>query len=123
MIEQVTLDLLQLNMDIKQAQHKAHAANVANANIPGADKLAVDFSSLLASIDSYHGDKSALVESIRDNWQSQLQSNTSKLNNEDIKLDEESAQLLLASGKYKLLAESVSRKLGLMSVAVSGGKR
>lgn len=124
MIEQVTLDLLQLAMDIKQTEHKTAAANVASANIPGSGQLKVDFADLLAGLDGLAPtQQKALIGQIRNDWQAEQQSATTKISGEDVKLDEQTAQLLLASGKYRLLAEGLNRKLGLMSVAVSGGKR
>jgi flagellar basal body rod protein FlgB len=124
MIEQVTLDLLQVAMDIKQAEHKTAAANIAAANIPGAQKLEADFSHLLQSLAQADNDSRALIISdIRQNWSAEQASSVTLNPNDDIKLDQETADLLLASGKFKLLAEGLNRKFGLMQVAVSGGKR
>jgi flagellar basal-body rod protein FlgB len=124
MIEQVTLDLLQVAMDINQTRHKAAAANIASANVPGGQKTVVDFDHLLNALAS--ADKPgqmALLQEIRQNWASETSGATTMVADEKIKLDEQTAELLLASGKFKVLAEGLNRKLGLMQVAVNGGKR
>ncbi len=124
MIEQVTLDLLQLAMNIKQAEHKAAAANVANANVPGGQKTTVDFSTMLSRLDELSPSaQQSYIDSLRNNWQAEVSTHTERSSSEKIHLDQESAELLLASGKYKLLADALSRQLGLMSVAIGGGKR
>ncbi|MFT4925225.1 MAG: flagellar basal body rod protein FlgB [Phenylobacterium sp.] len=124
MIEQVTLHLLQLAMDISQTRHKAAAANIASANIPGAAQIKVNFDDLFSALAQADDlGRELLVQDIRANWTDEKSSATSLTFGTDIKLDEQSAELLLASGKYKLLTEGLNRKLGLMQVAVNGGKR
>lgn len=124
MIEQVTLDLLQVAMDINQTQHKAAAANIAAANIPDGNKTTVNFDQLLSSL---HGaepaEQAAILDDIKQNWASKQSDATTISQGEKIKLDQQTADLLLSSGKYKVLAEGLNRKLGLMQVAVNGGKR
>ena len=124
MIEQVTLDLLQVAMDMKLTEHKAASANIAGVNVPGTQRITVDFSALVTSLSQADEQgRMALINDIRQNWTAEKAASTHLSNDQEIKLDEETAELLLASGKYKLLAEGLNRKLGLMQVAVNGGKR
>ena len=124
MIEQVTLNLLQLAMDISQTRHKAAAANIASANISGGVQTRVNFDDLLQSVALSQGaGRELLLNDIKTHWQAEKSRATVLLADSDIKLDKQTAELLMASGKYKLLTEGLNRKLGLMQVAVNGGKR
>lgn len=121
-MEQITLDLLHVAMNISQAQHKVASNNIAIANTQNGQKLEVNFANLLSSMENVSNEgKSLLLQEVKGNWKA-IESQSIFAIDSEIKLDEETANVLLSSGKYKLLAEGISRKFGLMRLAVSGGR-
>lgn len=124
MIEPITLQLLQVAMDISQTRHQAAAANIAAANVPGAKQVSVDFDQLIQSLtEADNSTRELLLQDIRANWSAEKNQATTFDGNSSINLDEQSAELLLSSGKFRVLTEGLNRKMGLMQVAVNGGKR
>lgn len=118
-----TIELLSLALDINQAKHKVAANNIASADIEGANKLEANFEALLRDLSAKSPtQQSSYVQSLKSDWNDYL-SNSTIVKNEPIKLDEEVADALLASGKYKAIAEGLNRKLGILNLAVKGGKR
>ena len=123
MVQEVSLELLHVAMNMAQAKHKVAANNIAMANIKGAEKTSIDFQSVITALKNTQGaDREELLAKIKNNWQMVEKKSMSHMNDE-IKLDQETAKVLEASGQYKLLADTLNRKLGLMKLAVLGGKR
>lgn len=122
-MDNISIDLLHVAMNISQAEHKVASSNIASFDITGVNKKQVDFSHLLKTLENTNvDDKAQLINQIKSEWKQIESSAISSLDGE-IKLDKETADVLLSSGKYKLLADALNRKLGLMKLAVSGGKR
>jgi len=123
MVQEVSLELLHVAMNMAQAKHKVAANNIAMANIKGAEKTSIDFQSVITALKNTQGaDREELLAKIKNNWQMVEKKSMSHMNDE-IKLDQETAKVLEASGQYKLLADTLNRKLGLMKLSVLGGKR
>ena len=123
MAQEISLKLLQVAMDMAQAKHKVAANNIAMTNIKGAKKTTIDFKNVVTALKTAQGsNKSELLVKIKNNWQVVEKSSMNQISEEN-KLDQETAKVLAASGQYKLLADTLNRKLGLMKLAVLGGKR
>jgi len=123
MVQEVSLALLQVAMNMAQAKHKVAANNIAMANIKNSEKTVIDFKNVISALKNAQGsNRTELLAQIKNNWQMVEKNSMSRINDE-IKLDQETAKVLAASGKYKLLADTLNRKLGLMKLAVLGGKR
>lgn len=123
-MDQVTIDLLHVALNINQAKHKVATQNIAVANMKDMPRTSISFDSLLSKLNSVDDNqKATLLNEIKNNWDQIEKSSLTTNSNEDIKLDKETADVLLASGKYKLIAESLNRKLGLMKLSVNGGRR
>jgi len=123
MVQEVSLELLHVAMNMAQAKHKVAANNIAMANIKGSEKTTIDFKYVIAALKTAEGaNKAELLAQIKNNWHVIEKNSMSRINDE-IKLDQETAKVLEASGQYKLLADTLNRKLGLMKLAVLGGKR
>ena len=123
MIEQVSLDLLHVAMNIASVQHKTAAANVASYHVKGAATLQADFAPLLQQLASSDQYRAELAYDTLANWQQVESASVTATQIPKPSLDQLSAELVLSSGKYKLLAETASRQLGLMQLAINGGKR
>ena len=123
MIEQVSLDLLHVAMNIASVQHKTAAANVANYHVAGSATLQADFAALLQQLAANEHNRAELAYDTLSNWQQVESASVTATHTAKPTLDQLSAELVLASGKYQLLAETASRQLGLMQLAVNGGKR
>lgn len=122
-MEEVTLDLLHVAMNMAQAKHKVASNNIASANMENSSKLSVDFDALISALNHSTGEnKSQLLNDIKSNWH-QIESSALSRVDDEIKLDKETADVLLASGKYKVLTDALNRKLGLMKLSVNGGRK
>lgn len=122
-MEEVTLDLLRTALNIAQVKQKVAANNIASYNVNGAEKLKVDFGQLITELkNTSNEEKHLLMNEIENRW-SDYESEAIVKVKDEIKLDEENANVILAAGEYKMLVEGLNRKMALMKLAVSGGKR
>ena len=101
-------------MQVAKAEHGHFAEQIAKYNNPEIDRLSrVDFSQVLEQKQTQPG---VSVQTLIDQ-------NQHMLDKSQFSLDLMTAQALDASGRYKTLTEVLNRKLGLMSIAVSGQGR
>ncbi|WP_448214100.1 hypothetical protein [Colwellia sp. MEBiC06753] len=113
-----TVELVKLAMNIAQKEQYIATQNIALANVKGQHASRVDFSNLLDSLASMEqGDRAESVSQNLNDWH--LVSERAIYSSiAHVELDKEVAYSLMAAGKYKTLADSVSRKLGLMQTAI-----
>ncbi len=121
-MSELTIEILRLSLNMNEAIHKSHVANIANSHNGVSGKQSVNFDSLLTDLrnmpPSIRLDK---AQQLLSGW-SQLADNNTKLVNGGVDLDNEVAKATLASGAYKKSIELLNRQLGLMQLAVKGGK-
>ena len=116
-IEPATLQLVQRALDAGALRHQAIAQNIANASVPGARPVHVQFESLLGQIRADLAAGRPLQAS--DIPSPQLQNDATAT----IALDEQMAALSSNSLQYQALLKAVSRELGILSIAVQEGRR
>ncbi len=121
-MDDLTVKLASFAMSIAEQKQRVATVNIANINDVNASKIEADFKLLLQRVEDAKGaDRAQLLQSIENNWQQHKSENISTTR-EQAELDEEVAKSLLASGQYRGLAEGVSRKLGLLRIAIKGGQ-
>ena len=114
----LTIDLISTALDIAQEKHGIATHNIAAHKVSG-EKLTDSFDQVLAQLATLDKtDLSIALKEIDLNWNKVKETHIST-SKESTKLDDEVSQTLLASGKYKVLAEALNRKLGMMNLVVS----
>lgn len=118
LIDPATLQLVSKSLDASALRHQAIAQNIANASVPGAKAVRVQFEELLGSLraelDAGHSIKAEAVPTAR------LVTDASE---HPISLDQEMAALSSNSMQYQALLRAMSRHLGILSVALQDGRR
>lgn len=100
-MEEVTLDLLRTALNIAQVKQKVAANNIASYNVNGAEKLKVDFGQLITELkNTSNEEKHLLMNEIENRW-SDYESEAIVKVKDEIKLDEENANVILAAGDRK----------------------
>ena len=113
-----TVELVKLAMNIAQKEQYIATQNIALANVKGQQASRADFSNLLDRLASMEqGDRAKSVSQNLNDWDS-ISASAIHSSSSHVELDREVANSLMAAGKYKTLADSVSRKLGLMQTAI-----
>jgi flagellar basal-body rod protein FlgB len=119
-IDPATLMLTQRALDAASLRHAAHAQNIANANVAGAQAVRVGFEEHLEGIRTSLESGKPLtvsdVESVRPSMDSL--SGTARIN-----LDSEMASLSRNSLHYQSLVRALERHLSILTLAVTDGKR
>ncbi|GGI67572.1 hypothetical protein GCM10007978_01520 [Shewanella hanedai] len=101
-------------MQVAKSQHKHTAIQIAQYNNLEVEHLSrVDFGRVLS--DS--------LQQPQKSTDSLIIQNSQYVSRDYISLDQLTAEALDSSGKYKVLTEMLNRRLGLMSIAVSGQER
>lgn len=112
-----TIDAVRLALGLQEARARVASLNIANAGVPDAKAVRLDFSSaqgLLANV-AAGVDPGGLSESIGTIGAAPLLATGN-----DIALDEQVADLSGASASYQALAEALNRQFGLMRLALTG---
>ncbi len=114
-----TITLAKWSMDVQSQRAKLTASNIANANSTGIRKTA-DFDSLINSMSSaiQHRDIPGIDSLLLQSAKVSQSPSSSKFNS--VSLDQEILELSSAKGKYKMIAEMLNRKFGLMAIAAKG---
>ena len=122
MADQASIELIRLALNVSASQQRLALENLASASIENAKYKEIDFASVLSQLrssDSATRLKTAAM--ISNNWQ-QIEQDVTVTSFKEVKLDEEVALSLKASGNYQKMVELMNRKMGLMKLAVTGGK-
>jgi flagellar basal body rod protein FlgB len=114
-----TISLSKWGLNLEAHRASLASENIASANIGGKRKIG-DFESMIQSMSSAidQNDK-VTVDSILNNSATVMESKSNSSFNK-ISLDEEIMTLSSSTGRYKIIAEALSRKFGLMSIASKG---
>lgn len=116
----LTVDAVGLALDMAQRRAEVASRNVAFANVPGARMERPDFAranDLLANV--AHGDEMDGVEL----GSVDIHATTLEAPREVdgvMSVDDQVADLALASAHFQALSEALNRQFGLMSMALSG---
>ncbi len=116
-IEPATLQLIQRALDAGALRHQAIAQNIANASVPGARPVQVQFEALLGPVRADLAAGRPLQAT--DVPSPVLQTDATQT----IVLDEQMAALSSNSLQYQALLKALSRELGILSIAVQEGRR
>jgi flagellar basal-body rod protein FlgB len=120
LIDPVTLALATRALDAAMLRQAAHSQNIANANVPGAQRVRVSFEDQLAGLQSALAAHQSV--SIQDVPEPSVVPDLSAQGGH-IDLDTELAEMSKTSMPYQALARALSRQLSIMSLAVTDGKR
>ena len=115
------IELLSWSMDRALASHSVSRINVANSNVEGFSPITISFEQQLQSLRgaSEIGSIEIQFGSIRQSMDQMMENNTSRLNGEVVQVDSEVTSMVKHSGYYQTLADIMSRKMGLMKLAIS----
>jgi flagellar basal-body rod protein FlgB len=123
MIEAATsIDMLSWAMDRALASHSVSRINVANANVVGFEPISISFQSQLDTLNAAgrNGSIEQTLGSMKQTVAEMMEMNTSRLPGEKVQVDSEVTQMVKHAGYYQTLADVMSRKMGLMKLAVNG---
>lgn len=116
----LTVDAVGLALDMAQRRAEIASRNVAFANVPGASMERPDFAranDLLSQVAHGHAMPGADLTSV------DIHATTTEAPREadgGISVDDQVADMALASAHFQALSEALNRQFGLMSMALSG---
>jgi len=123
MADQTSIELLRLALNVSATQQRLALENIAASNTDSLQYKSIDFSTVLMQLQNETSDiRRQISGDISNNWET-IEQDMTELNFKEIKLDEEVALSLKAAGNYQKMVELMNRKMGLMKLSVSGGKR
>jgi len=123
MADQTSIELLRLALNVSATQQRLALENIAASNTDSLQYKSLDFSTVLMQLQNETSDiRRQISGDISNNWET-IEQDMTELNFKEIKLDEEVALSLKAAGNYQKMVELMNRKMGLMKLSVSGGKR
>ena len=116
-----TIDAVRLALSLQEIRARTASANVANASKPDATAQQVDFASVEAALRlaAHAGTESESSQWLAD-ARRKLEGTEARETLEPIRLDEQVADIATAGVEYQALTESLSRRFGLMRLAISG---
>lgn len=119
LIDPTTLAMVSRALDAGSLRHQAIAQNIANANVPGAQAVRVQFEEMLDSVRaSLEGGQAVSMADIPEPQMVKLSGADSK-----IELDKEMSALSSNSIQYQALLRAIDRQLGMVSIAIQDGRR
>lgn len=116
-----SIELLSWAMDRALASHSVARINVANANVKGFSPVEISFEQQLQALrEASNSDEiQQKLDSVRQTMNQMMEENTRRLDGESVQVDAQVTELVKHSGYYQTLADIMSRKMGLMRMAVS----
>lgn len=112
------IDVGKLGLDIERMKVKVSAENIANVANETFVKQKVDFVKILQAFDD-----ALSGESVDSNSIEKIRSNESASVGEAINLDQEIVDINNAEMRYKVIAQVIQKKFGLLELAMNGGKK
>ena len=118
----ISIELISWAMDRALASHTVSRMNAANASVKNFAPIKISFESQLNALEKAQSaeDINATLESIKQTVDQMMEQNTVRLDGETVQVDQEVRDMVKNSGYYKTLADVMSRKMGLMKLAISG---
>lgn len=117
-----TIDAIRLGLSIQEMRSRVASMNVANANMPEAHALRMDFSAAEAALRSGSGQGAGSADGEIDlvALASRLRGQAPHRSEETIQVDREIGEMATSLVTYQSLAEALSRQFGLMRLAITG---
>jgi len=123
-LESVTLATLGRALDAASLRQQAYAANIANAHVAGYAPLRVNFESQLEALRNSLEVTGSVDRSLLEQLQPRIEVQLNDAGHAaEVKLDAEVAGMAQNAVKYQALLAGLSRHYGLLSYAVSDGKK
>ncbi len=104
----------------KRVEARTAAENIAAVNIPNSGVKTVSFTNHLMEVRA--AIESGDIDGAREIMNQDLKNAGEIMPGVSVSLDAEVTNLSAAQGKYKAIAKALSLKMGLMKLAVTGGK-
>ena len=123
MIDDSTVGMLSLALDAATMRQQAIAQNIANANTPGYQRLAVSFEARLAEARQSAGDGRAPSLGELAHYRPQFITAPGSAAGDPVQLDIEVAGLSENTLQHQALLKALNRHMDLLSVAINEGKR
>ena len=119
MSSELTVDMVSWALSLEKIRAAVAAENIANKNISNTTKVA-NFEEVLASLENAlnAGDTNSAKEILANNIS--VDEVINKYQGGTNSLDAQVADLSSASGRYKTIADALSRKFSIMSTATRG---
>ncbi|THB75547.1 MAG: flagellar basal body rod protein FlgB [Gammaproteobacteria bacterium] len=125
--EKITMDLVQLALNVSSLKQQVISNNIANSNTVGFKPLKVDFEKQLQSLSKTLSNRtdSDSVSSMIKTLQPEIviDQDFDQLGDKSVRLDQEMADMTENSVHYQALIESVTKKMALLRLAINGGQR
>jgi flagellar basal-body rod protein FlgB len=122
-VEGVTMSLLNLALDTASLRQKAHANNIANANVSGYKPVQVNFESQLQDVRQTLHDGGVVNLSALKGIVPQIEEiPVLYQGSQGIELDSEIAKLSENAVQYQALIKGLNKELSILSMAISEGK-
>jgi flagellar basal-body rod protein FlgB len=122
-VEGVTMSLLNLALDTASLRQKAHANNIANANVMGYKPVQVNFESQLQEVRQTLQEGGAVNLSALNGISPQLEEISAGYQGpQGIEIDSEIAKLSENAVQYQALIKGLNKELSILSMAISEGK-
>ncbi len=125
--EKVTMDLVQLALNVSSLKQQVISNNIANSNTVGYKPLKVDFQKQLQSLSvalSNRSDSNS-VENMIGTLRPEVvvDKELEQLGDKSVRLDQEMANMTENNVHYQALIESLTKKMSLLRLAINGGQR
>ncbi len=125
-IEAITTQALGLALDAASLRQQVIAANIANAETPGYQPLAVNFEAQLGdakrALDSEGGLDAAALDSVKPRLEISDETSPAGLT-PGVSLDLEVAHLSQNAVRYETLLKGLSKHFAMLSTAIGDGQR
>ncbi|WP_019677837.1 hypothetical protein [Arsukibacterium perlucidum] len=118
-----TIELLRLSLAVSRAQQQTHMENIAGYTGSAQQVNAVDFGDVMSQLSNLDDmSKNKYISHLMTDWSDTLSRQTTTTL-ESVSLDNEVAKMTLVASGYQRSAELLNRKLAMMQLAVTGGRR
>lgn len=125
--EKITMDLVQLALNVSSLKQQVISNNIANSNTVGYKPLKVDFDKQLQNLSVTLSNRtdpnsvSSMIKTLQP--QVVVDKELDQLGDKSVRLDQEMANMTENAVHYQALIESVTKKMSLLRLAINGGQR
>ena len=125
--EKITMDLVQLALNVSSLKQQVISNNIANSNTVGYKPLKVDFDKQLQNLSVTLSNRtdpnsvSSMIKTLQP--QVVVDKELDQLGDKNVRLDQEMANMTENAVHYQALIESVTKKMSLLRLAINGGQR
>ncbi|GAB3040407.1 hypothetical protein GCM10027285_26790 [Oleiagrimonas citrea] len=119
----ITTEAVRVGLGMAQAQAWAASANIAGVDVPGAKVYRTDFSEALNALDAASRDVAGAGKALSGMSYERITDGIEKdpsRSADQVRLDDQVAQLNIANTTYRTLINGLSRHYALMQLAIKG---